>query len=48
MRRSLDEIAHLNRVAAMGELAASLAHDPKPPAGFSMASLPTSRGSVTV
>ena len=27
MRRSLDEIAHLNRVAAMGELAASLAHE---------------------
>jgi C4-dicarboxylate-specific signal transduction histidine kinase len=27
MRRSLDEIAHLNRVAAMGELTASLAHE---------------------
>jgi len=26
-RRSLDEIAHLNRVAAMGELTASLAHE---------------------
>ena len=27
MRRSLDEITHLNRVAAMGELTASLAHE---------------------
>ena len=27
LRRNLDEIAHLNRVAAMGELAASLAHE---------------------
>jgi PAS domain S-box-containing protein len=27
LRRSLDEIAHLNRVAAMGELTASLAHE---------------------
>ena len=27
LRRSLDEVAHLNRVAAMGELAASLAHE---------------------
>jgi C4-dicarboxylate-specific signal transduction histidine kinase len=27
VRRSLEEIAHLNRVAAMGELAASLAHE---------------------
>jgi PAS domain S-box-containing protein len=27
LRRSLDEIAHLNRVAAMGELATSLAHE---------------------
>ena len=27
VRRSLDEIAHLNRVAAMGELTASLAHE---------------------
>jgi C4-dicarboxylate-specific signal transduction histidine kinase len=26
-RRNLDEIAHMNRVAAMGELAASLAHE---------------------
>jgi C4-dicarboxylate-specific signal transduction histidine kinase len=26
-RRSLDEIAHLNRVGAMGELTASLAHE---------------------
>src|SRR6267142_2529362 len=27
LRRSLDEIAHLNRVAAMGELTASMAHE---------------------
>ena len=27
LRRSLDEIAHLNRVSAMGELTASLAHE---------------------
>jgi PAS domain S-box-containing protein len=27
MRRSLDEITHMNRVAAMGELTASLAHE---------------------
>jgi len=27
LRRNLDEIAHLNRVAAMGELTASLAHE---------------------
>jgi C4-dicarboxylate-specific signal transduction histidine kinase len=27
LRRSLDEVAHMNRVAAMGELAASLAHE---------------------
>src|SRR6185503_20283329 len=26
-RRNLDEIAHLNRVASMGELTASLAHE---------------------
>jgi C4-dicarboxylate-specific signal transduction histidine kinase len=31
LRRSLDEVAHLNRVAAMGELTASLAHEMNPP-----------------
>jgi PAS domain S-box-containing protein len=30
-RRSLDEIAHLNRVAAMGELTASIAHEVNQP-----------------
>jgi len=31
LRRGLDEIAHLNRVAAMGELTASLAHEVSQP-----------------
>jgi hypothetical protein len=57
VRRSLEEMAHLNRVGAMGELTASLAHElnqllarfsvmRKLPPGFSTVSLQTSRKSM--